>query len=77
MQDLHIILDADGVFMNEMTYWRTALVVALDHAALPVTEPATWRRWIGPACKQNAFSASPRVGGAIPTGIWRRSWLRC
>jgi phosphoglycolate phosphatase-like HAD superfamily hydrolase len=53
MQDLHIILDADGVFMNEMTYWRTALVVALDCAALPVTEPATWSA-LDRACLQAA-----------------------
>lgn len=34
-----IILDADGVFMSEMPYWRTALVAALDlHGLKPAGE---------------------------------------
>jgi len=48
-----IVLDADGVFMNEMTYWRTALAAALTLADITVPDAATWHR-LDQACLHTA-----------------------
>lgn len=39
-----VVLDADGVFMNEMTYWRTALAAAFTLADFAIADAATWER---------------------------------
>jgi len=37
-----IILDADGVFMDEFTYWRTALATAFHFAGVRVADQSLW-----------------------------------
>ncbi|HRX87449.1 MAG TPA: hypothetical protein P5572_20685 [Phycisphaerae bacterium] len=48
-----VVLDADGVFMNEMTYWRTALAAAFTLAGIAIKDTATWKR-LDRACLQRS-----------------------
>jgi len=48
-----IVLDADGVFMNEMTYWRTALAAALTLAGIEVNDADRWAQ-LDRACLRDA-----------------------
>jgi phosphoglycolate phosphatase-like HAD superfamily hydrolase len=48
-----VVLDADGVFMNEMTYWRTALAAAFTLAGIEIADALTWQR-LDRACLQDA-----------------------
>ncbi|MCB9850137.1 MAG: HAD family hydrolase [Phycisphaerales bacterium] len=42
--DSLIALDADGVFMNEMTYWRTALAAAFHYSDIEIADASRWQQ---------------------------------
>ena len=48
-----IIFDADGVFMNEMPYWQTALAAALVRHGLGPQSSGQWDA-LGRACLELA-----------------------